>query len=223
MHPLCMHAANLLRAFWKTELFGATKALTVFLPTDTAFQKLGLGIATSLMLDANREHLLSLIRNHAVQGVVDSSSLSLGQTLKTLANGEISITSLVPTMLINELATVISRDVPATNGMIQLVDTVLLPSTWLYPDKTILEIVSRSPDLTILHSALVRADLDWVFASSLAASIRTSRYASGLPESSSLITQSRCKTIPGASPHTLLAPTDTAFQNLGPGVASSLL
>ncbi|CAE7652736.1 Tgfbi [Symbiodinium sp. CCMP2456] len=166
-------------------------ALTVFLPTDTAFQKLGLGIATSLMLDANREHLLSLIRNHAVQGVVDSSSLSLGQTLKTLANGEISITSLVPTMLINELATVISRDVPATNGMIQLVDTVLLPSTWLYPDKTILEIVSRSPDLTILHSALVRADLDWVFAS--------------------------------ASPHTLLAPTDTAFQNLGPGVASSLL
>eukprot|EP00439_Symbiodinium_sp_Y106_P078105 s377_g16.t3 len=166
-------------------------ALTAFLPTDTAFQKLGLGIATSLMLDANREHLLSLIRNHAVQGVVDSSSLSLGQTLKTLANGEISITSLVPTMLINELATVISRDVPATNGMIQLVDTVLLPSTWLYPDKTILEIVSRSPDLTILHSALVRADLDWVFAS--------------------------------ASPHTLLAPTDTAFQNLGPGVASSLL
>lgn len=166
-------------------------ALTVFMPTDTAFQKLGLGIATSLMLDANREHLLSLIRNHAVQGVVDSSSLSLGQTLKTLANGEISITSLVPTMLINELATVISRDVPATNGMIQLLDTVLLPSTWLYPDKTILEIVSRSPDLTILHSALVRADLDWVFAS--------------------------------ASPHTLLAPTDTAFQNLGPGVASSLL
>ena len=120
------------------------------------------------MLEANRDHLISLVRNHAVQGVVSSSSLALGQSLKTLANGQLSVTSLVPTMLINERATVISRDVPATNGMIQLVDTVLLPSTWLYPDKTILAIVSSSPDLTILHRALAHADIDWVFASGLA-------------------------------------------------------
>eukprot|EP00438_Fugacium_kawagutii_P015651 Skav229948 [mRNA] locus=scaffold2665:168495:169836:- [translate_table: standard] len=72
-------------------------------------------------------------------------------------------------MLINDKATVMSTDVPATNGIIQLMDTVLLPTTWAYPDKSIMQIVQApapaSPNLSILRMALEKADLAWIFAS----------------------------------------------------------
>eukprot|EP00434_Breviolum_minutum_P006444 symbB.v1.2.005688.t1/scaffold334.1/size226555/11 len=70
-------------------------------------------------------------------------------------------------MLVNEKATVISADVPATNGIIQLMDQVLLPTTWAYPDKTILQIIQASPNLSILRTALEKTDLAWIFASAM--------------------------------------------------------
>jgi len=140
-------------------------AVTVFLPTDTAFTKLGLGIASSLQLKANEARLTQLLKYHTVRGVFPSSELSFGQTLKSLENTLITVTSLVPTMLVNEKATVISADVPATNGIIQLMDQVLLPTTWAYPDKTILQIIQASPNLSILRTALEKTDLAWIFAS----------------------------------------------------------
>lgn len=140
-------------------------ALTVFLPTDTAFERLGLGIAASLRLTANHQRLTQLLKYHTVRGVYASSDLAFGQTLKSLEGTLITITSLVPMMLVNEKATVLSRDVPATNGMIQLLDTVLLPTMWSYPDKTILQIVQASPNLSILRTALQKTDLAWIFAS----------------------------------------------------------
>lgn len=140
-------------------------ALTVFLPTDTAFTKMGLGVASSLQLKANEARLLQLLKYHTVRGVYPSSELSFGQTLKSLEGTLVTVTSLVPTMLVNEKAMVISADVPATNGMIQLMDTVLLPTTWAYPDKTILQIIQASPDLSILRTALQKTDMAWIFAS----------------------------------------------------------
>eukprot|EP00913_Durusdinium_trenchii_P006743 g6339.t1 len=153
-------------------------ALTVFLPTDTAFERLGLGIAASLRLTANHQRLTQLLKYHTVRGVYASSDLAFGQTLKRLEGTLITITSLASwhMLLLGTAsrkcirrpflkATVLSRDVPATNGMIQLLDTVLLPTMWSYPDKTILQIVQASPNLSILRTALQKTDLAWIFAS----------------------------------------------------------
>ncbi|CAJ1357845.1 unnamed protein product [Effrenium voratum] len=140
------------------------RALTVLLPTDAAFANLGLGIASSLQLPANLDHLLRLLKYHAVRGVHASADLAPGEKLQTLEGSDVTITSVTPGMLVNE-ATVISRDVPATNGMVQLMDQVLLPTTWSYPDKTITQIVQTSPNLSILQTALRLTDMEWIFAS----------------------------------------------------------
>lgn len=47
---------------------GDSEALTVFLPTDEAFQSLGLGVASSLQLPANRQRLTQLLKYHTVRG-----------------------------------------------------------------------------------------------------------------------------------------------------------
>ena len=102
---------------------------TVFAPTDEAFvaalEELGL---TAEELLADTETLTSVLTYHVIAGEVDAATaISLdGQTAETVNGAEISINVVDGNVLIND-ATVVTPDVIASNGIIHIIDSVLLP------------------------------------------------------------------------------------------------
>lgn len=97
---------------------------TVFAPTDQAFEKLlkELNVTAEELL--NREDLKNILLYHVVPGKVMSTDLQNGMKVKTLAGKEVII-SLNPVQVNN--ATVVKPDVEASNGVIHVIDAVLLP------------------------------------------------------------------------------------------------
>jgi transforming growth factor-beta-induced protein len=99
---------------------------TVFAPTDEAFAKLPAGTVQDLLKPENKEKLRAILLYHVVPGKVMSSQVVKLTSAKTL-NGE-SLTIKVENgkVMVND-ATVIKPDVQASNGVIHVIDTVLLP------------------------------------------------------------------------------------------------
>ena len=104
---------------------------TVFAPTDAAFQKLEKakpGIIATLLKPENKEKLTAVLTYHAVSGKVmaaDVLKLKSGTKVKTV-NGK-SITVSVKHGVKVDNAKVIKTDIECTNGVIHVIDTVLLP------------------------------------------------------------------------------------------------
>jgi uncharacterized surface protein with fasciclin (FAS1) repeats len=100
--------------------------LTVFAPTDEAFAKLPEGTVESLLKPENKDKLTEILTYHVVAGAVKSTDLSDGMTAATVEGAEITV-SLGDTVKIND-ATVVTPDVIASNGVIHVIDAVLIPS-----------------------------------------------------------------------------------------------
>ena len=100
--------------------------LTVFAPTDDAFVTAldALGITAEELL-ADTETLTSILTYHVVSGEVLSTDLSDGMTAATVNGAEITV-DLSDGVKIND-ANVVSADVAASNGVIHVIDAVLLP------------------------------------------------------------------------------------------------
>lgn len=132
---------------------------TVFAPTNAAFQKLltDLDITAQELLD--HPQLAEVLKYHVVSGSVLSTALTNGMTPATL-NGETIKVDLASGVKINE-STVTTADVLASNGVIHIIDTVLVPTSFrLEPlPKTVVDIALSSDDFSILVSALQKADL----------------------------------------------------------------
>jgi uncharacterized surface protein with fasciclin (FAS1) repeats len=110
-------------------LIDALKAkgpFTVFAPTDEAFARLPKGTIESLLLPENREKLVSILKYHVVSGKVTSDQVVKLSSADTLAGRKLAITT-VAGVKVND-ATVVTADVAATNGVIHVVDRVLLPN-----------------------------------------------------------------------------------------------
>ena len=101
--------------------------LTVFAPTDEAFAKLPEGTVEALLKD--KEKLAAILKYHVVSGKVMAADVVKlnGKTAKTLQGGELTIKIDGETVHIGS-AKVIKVDVAASNGVIHVIDTVLLPS-----------------------------------------------------------------------------------------------
>jgi uncharacterized surface protein with fasciclin (FAS1) repeats len=98
---------------------------TVFAPTNDAFSKLPSGTLDSLLKPENRDKLRAILLYHVVAGTVKSTDLKDGD-VKT-ANGEaVKIGLAGGTVKVND-ATVTKADIPASNGVIHVIDTVLIP------------------------------------------------------------------------------------------------
>ena len=102
---------------------------TVFAPTDAAFAALPKGTLEKLLAEENRGLLTSILTYHVVAGEVDAATaISLdGQSAATVNGAEIAISVVDGSVVINDSATVVSADVAASNGIIHVIDTVLLP------------------------------------------------------------------------------------------------
>jgi len=99
---------------------------TVFAPTNEAFNKLPAGTLEELMQPANRGKLQEILNNHVVQGKIMSKDLSDGQNAKSVGNRDLNVKKAGNQIKING-ATVTTPDVEASNGVIHVVDTLILP------------------------------------------------------------------------------------------------
>ena len=100
---------------------------TVFAPTDEAFAKLPAGTVESLLKPENKEKLKSILLYHVVPGNVTAKQVMKlnGRTVKTLEGRSIKITAIHGVTV--DDARVTKTDIQASNGVIHVIDTVLIP------------------------------------------------------------------------------------------------
>ncbi|MDO9639356.1 MAG: fasciclin domain-containing protein [Pseudotabrizicola sp.] len=98
---------------------------TVFAPTDEAFAALPAGTVDSLLLPENLEQLTAILTYHVVPGAVMSTDLTEGMTAATVNGADVTIT-LDGGAKVNG-ATITTADIAASNGVIHVIDTVLMP------------------------------------------------------------------------------------------------
>ena len=110
-------------------LAGALKGdgpLTVFAPTDDAFGALPAGTIESLLKPENKDQLATILKYHVIAGKVGSSALADGARLETLAGIDAVISQTEKGFNI-ENARIVSTDIDASNGVIHVIDRVILP------------------------------------------------------------------------------------------------
>ena len=98
---------------------------TVFAPTDAAFAALPDGTVETLLKPENKDQLVSILTYHVVPGKVLSTDLSDGMKAATAQGSEVTI-STEGGVKVND-ANVIQADIPASNGVIHVIDKVILP------------------------------------------------------------------------------------------------
>jgi len=99
---------------------------TVLAPTNEAFKKLPKGTVEDLLKPENKEKLTAVLTYHVIAGKIMSSEVSSGQSAATVNGKEITVEIDGDTVMIGD-AKVIKTDVEATNGVIHVIDSVLLP------------------------------------------------------------------------------------------------
>ena len=102
--------------------------LTVFAPTDEAFAKLPAGTVEDLLKPENKDRLIAILTYHVVPGKVMSSDLTGKQlAAETLEGSEVQIDASSGVKV--DEATVLAADIEASNGVIHVIDTVIIPGS----------------------------------------------------------------------------------------------
>jgi uncharacterized surface protein with fasciclin (FAS1) repeats len=191
---------TLLAALRAADLVDALKSpgpYTVFAPTDKAFAALPAGTVESLLLPENKARLQSILKYHVVAGEVMSKDILKYRDAKTLQGNKVRLT-----LMING-ASVIKADIKSSNGVIHVIDQVILPNNFKpargYANKRSAEPVDKD----ILQTAEATGKFK-----TLIAAVR----AAGLSDD-----------LGGKGPFTVFAPTDKAFAELPPGTVANLL
>jgi uncharacterized surface protein with fasciclin (FAS1) repeats len=99
---------------------------TVFAPTNEAFAKLPAGTVENLLKPENKAKLVAVLTYHVVPGKILSTDLKNGQKAKTVQGSEITVSMMDGKVMINN-ATVTTADIMADNGVVHVIDTVILP------------------------------------------------------------------------------------------------
>jgi uncharacterized surface protein with fasciclin (FAS1) repeats len=100
--------------------------LTVFAPTDEAFAKLPVGTVESLLKPENNDKLKNILLYHVVAGKVEAETAVTLDSAMTLQGTSFSII-LDGDVLKVDGASVVTTDVEASNGVIHIIDSVILP------------------------------------------------------------------------------------------------
>ncbi len=171
-----------------------TSTFTVFAPTDDAFAALGEDAIAALLADPAA--LSDVLLYHVIAGAAADSidATALYGELVTMANeAGVAIDIRDGELFVND-SQVIIRDIPATNGIIHVIDAVLLPASQeeAAPSGSIVDIALADPQFSTLVTALEAADL-----------------VSTLADETAVFT--------------VFAPTDDAFAALGEETINSLL
>ena len=99
---------------------------TVFAPTDEAFAKLPAGTVENLLKPENKAKLTAVLTYHVVPGAVKAEQVTKLDQAKTVNGAMVKVTTKGGKVTIND-ATVVKADIPASNGIIHVIDKVILP------------------------------------------------------------------------------------------------
>ena len=102
---------------------------TVFAPTDAAFAALPAGTVEKLLKPENKDQLTAVLTYHVVSGKVMAADVVKLSEAKTVNGASLKIAVTGDKVMINDTATVAKADISASNGVIHVIDTVLLPPT----------------------------------------------------------------------------------------------
>ena len=125
---------------------------TLFAPTDSAFSALPAGTIDTLLADPTGV-LSDILLYHAISGDIRSTDLMDGQIAMTINGKNVTVTIDSTGVFIND-AQVTVADVVASNGVVHVIDAVLLP-----PALTVVDVVVNSPDHETLEAAVIAAEL----------------------------------------------------------------
>ncbi|MFM7725576.1 MAG: fasciclin domain-containing protein, partial [Flavobacteriales bacterium] len=129
---------------------------TVFAPTDAAFAALPAGTIETLLADPTGA-LTQVLLYHGVAGVALSTDLSNGMMVETLQGQNVTVTINANGVFIND-AQVIIADIMADNGVVHVIDAVLVPEQTSVPT-TVVDIIVNSPNHNTLETAVIAAGL----------------------------------------------------------------
>lgn len=144
--------AAALKAAGLVEALKGAGPFTVFAPTDAAFAKLPPGTVEELLKPENKGRLASILKYHVVSGKVVSKDVRTG-SVATLDGQRIDIVAEGGKVKIDG-ATVTKADIDCSNGVIHVIDTVILPS-----DKNIVQTAVAAGSFKTLAKLLAAADL----------------------------------------------------------------
>jgi uncharacterized surface protein with fasciclin (FAS1) repeats len=190
---------------------------TVFAPTDDAFAALPEGVLDALLLPENQETLAAILTYHVVSGEVLSTDLTAGD-VATVEGQSVTI-GLDDGVTVND-ANVVTADVQASNGVIHVIDSVLLPPD---VDPAALLESDMSDDMTDEEAATeddMAADemADGNTIVDVAVEAGTFETLVAAVDAAGLV-----ETLSGEGPFTVFAPTDDAFAALPEGLVDALL
>ncbi len=107
------------------EALASDGSLTVFAPTNDAFAQLPAGTVETLLQPENKASLVKVLSYHVIPGAIFAADLKPG-TAETLEGQSVTVT-LGESVRIND-ATVVATDIQADNGVIHVIDRVLVPA-----------------------------------------------------------------------------------------------
>jgi len=119
--------ATALQAAGLVETLKGAGPFTVFAPTDAAFAKLPAGTLADLLKPENKAKLQAILTYHVVPGKVMASQVTKMKSAKTVNGESLKITVNGGTVMVGN-AKVVKTDIEASNGVIHVIDTVLLPA-----------------------------------------------------------------------------------------------
>jgi len=109
---------------------GSKGSYTLFAPTDDAFTKLPDGVLATLLLPENKEKLRELLMYHVVAGAIPSATFVDGELKTSSAESvKVDVDGTNEPIEIND-AKIVNADQTATNGIVHVVDKVLVPKSW---------------------------------------------------------------------------------------------
>lgn len=100
---------------------------TVFAPTNEAFKKLPAGTVEDLMKDANKDKLIDILQYHVFVSALQPDYFKDGQTLNMVSGDDMKVNVTNGNVLLNGKAHIVSS-IPASNGIVYVIDEVLLPA-----------------------------------------------------------------------------------------------
>jgi len=100
---------------------------TVFAPTDEAFAKLPEGTIEMLLLPENKDKLVAILTYHVVSGEVSAAEVVKLDSATTVNGADVKISVRDDSVFVND-SRVVMTDIYASNGVIHVVDTVILPN-----------------------------------------------------------------------------------------------
>lgn len=130
---------------------------TLFAPTDAAFAAIDPAVLDVLLSDPTGD-LATILLFHGVIGVADSSNIQDGLSIGSIMGQNLTFTTAGGLKVNNAGITV--TDIQAENGVVHVIDAVMLPEAMMTRPATIMDVVSTSPDHTQLNALIGAAELD---------------------------------------------------------------